>query len=821
MAKKGKKKNTKGGARVAKRATTPPGTTESAATPGTAKSAATPKATSEAEVTRLEKAAIEHATEADLKAVEASPATAGMSLEAMIKRAAEAHVLLETQRRRTEEAQRAAETKKSKLEEAEKALADERDMLQLETTDLAERGAQLDEREKSVAKAAEDQVKREGLLVQRELDADAGFAQRNREALAGLEQEADEHRELFSSHRKKIAEERAAWEEELQQKRSELDAELAARREAAAIAVSQANAELEVGLEAQQAEQKRLRKEQRNLDASRELLEEDREAFDEKVAQHSARIIEDKDGEIDAIKERLESARAGRDELDKRLQAYEEAEQRFGNKTPEEVLKHQREQDKELKKLRKELGARPGPEASQRLEALESHQELWESDRLKLMTDLAEARQDATRKRIVVTEMEAVRDEKLTLESANALLREANAQLRSEVEGLVKGAEGKSSFPSCSAMDADNDLQSSRPTTDKINTLERFAHYVRHVMALDPETNKELHYSPKDVRCFLGGLAMSRLHLLQGISGTGKTSLPIAFARAIGAGVEVIEVQAGWRDRQDLVGHFNTFEKRFHESEFLQALYKASCPRWSDTPFIVVLDEMNLSHPEQYFADLLSAMEQEPKRQRLVLMPSGVVSPPKLLMDGGKKLRLPQNVWFVGTANHDETTKDFADKTYDRSHVMELPTKRVPFKREELRPIPPVSMKAMLEAFEQAREQYGDAAARAYRFLDESLSSILERRFRVGWGNRLERQMGDFVPVVIAAGGSVGEATDHILATKLLRKIRDRHDNRPEDLIALRDKVNEEWKKLDRDDEPARSTELLAHELRRIGHDDE
>jgi predicted kinase len=72
---------------------------------------------------------------------------------------------------------------------------------------------------------------------------------------------------------------------------------------------------------------------------------------------------------------------------------------------------------------------------------------------------------------------------------------------------------------------------------------------------------------------------MSRLHLLQGISGTGKTSLPIAFASAIGAGCKAIEVQAGWRDRQDLIGHYNAFEKKFYESEFLLALYRAGCPQ--------------------------------------------------------------------------------------------------------------------------------------------------------------------------------------------------------------------------------------------------
>ena len=84
-----------------------------------------------------------------------------------------------------------------------------------------------------------------------------------------------------------------------------------------------------------------------------------------------------------------------------------------------------------------------------------------------------------------------------------------------------------------------------------------------------------------------------------------------------------------------------TFEKQFYESNFLQALYKASCPKYQNIPFIVVLDEMNLSHPEQYFADLLSALEQEPEQQHLSLMTASVASAPECMADGGKKLPLP------------------------------------------------------------------------------------------------------------------------------------------------------------------------------------
>ncbi|MEZ4302309.1 MAG: AAA family ATPase [Polyangiaceae bacterium] len=324
-----------------------------------------------------------------------------------------------------------------------------------------------------------------------------------------------------------------------------------------------------------------------------------------------------------------------------------------------------------------------------------------------------------------------------------------------------------------------------------------------------------LFYSQRDIRSFVAGLATSRLHLLQGISGTGKTSLPIAFARAVGADSALIPVQAGWRDRADLIGHFNSFEKRFHETEFLQALYRVRCPSHAGRPHFIVLDEMNLSHPEQYFADLLSALEANGE-QAISLMPAAAANPPAGLREG-RTLLLPENVWFVGTANHDETTKDFADKTYDRAHVMELPRHRESFQASPAPVRPPIAHRALCDAFREAERQFRAEAQKAYSFLDSSLSEVLAERFGVGWGNRLERQVSSFVPVVIAAGGDIGEAVDHLLATKILRKIRDRHDTRPEDILALKKRLDSDWGDLTRKSDPSRSVEILRGELRRLG----
>lgn len=788
--------------------------------------------TPEEVLAKVEEAALAQATEADLEAMEAAalppPNASG---EDLVRSASKLLALLDSQRHRLEEHEAEMARRAAAVDERARKIEHDRSELKAQQQALDEQQAAVSERQKKLNSEEADLLGRHEEIVRRELDADAGFSRRSREALAQLETEGDALRGHLARHRQQIEDERASFERELREKREQLtkDAEVERARiiEAAIGARQQVEADLALQREdlAQErgrhdVEAKRLRKLARDVESEKDLLAEDRVAFDEKVAQRAARQVELKDGELKAFAERLDAARAERDRLAQLLAERDEADRRFGGEAPDEVLKRLRELEQDRDQLRKALGGRPSAEAAQRLEELERQKELWESDKLKLLADLGEARQEAARKRIAVTELEALRDQKRSFESANALLHEANRQLRAEVDGLVKGVEGKSPFPSCSEMDADNRLQSPRPTSETIPGLADFAEYVRHRMAWDPKTGKELYYSAEDVRSFLGGLAMSRLHLLQGISGTGKTSLPLAFARAVGVGAAVIEVQAGWRDRQDLIGHFNTFERRFYESEFLQAIYRASTPLHRDMPFIVVLDEMNLSHPEQYFADLLSALEQDQHRQRLVLMTAAVDPAPRLLAEGGTKMPIPPNIWFIGTANHDETTKDFADKTYDRAHVMELPRNRETFERREHKPRDPVSLTALQTAFTTAVNKHGGDAALTYQFLEEELGETLDRRFGVGWGNRLERQIGFYVPVVVAAGGTVGEATDHILATKLLRKIRDRHDNRPDDIIALRDRIRSGWSRFDRKHELRRSLDLLQQELHRLGHDD-
>ena len=212
-------------------------------------------------------------------------------------------------------------------------------------------------------------------------------------------------------------------------------------------------------------------------------------------------------------------------------------------------------------------------------------------------------------------------------------------------------------------------------------------------------------------------------------------------------------------------------------------------------PYLIVLDEMNLSHPEHYFADFLSAIEQPEDSKTIPLLassPSGG-EVPRHFLENGQKLVLPPNVWFIGTANQDETTKDFADKTYDRANVMEFPRHPEKFAPKGNRKDGASLGFELLESlFQAAASQKAESAQKAKKILNNQLSTHLEK-LAIGWGNRLERQIDRYIPVIVASGGSLSEGLDNLLAHKLLRKIKGRFDITSDQISSLKSAVQTVW----------------------------
>lgn len=329
-------------------------------------------------------------------------------------------------------------------------------------------------------------------------------------------------------------------------------------------------------------------------------------------------------------------------------------------------------------------------------------------------------------------------------------------------------------------------LENSRPRT---KTLAELVGHVQDRMARSDQ-ERPFYYDEMTIRIFLAGLHMSSVSVLQGISGTGKTSLPREFAKALylnemyqGIGTDglpnapyrICAVQSGWRDNMDLMGHFNSFENRYKETEFFKALYLANQPKYSDTLFLIILDEMNLSRPEHYFADFLSLLEQAPDHRFVNLPDTPAQAWPKLVKDG--RLLVPQNVRFIGTANHDETTLEFAPKTYDRSNVMEMPKRHSDVGNgKRIMGDVNISYTWLAKRFKEAVDDHKEPAEAFKRFISSEALRTLFHKQGVGVGNRFEDQAERFIGVFLAAGGNLSDAADHLVTSRLLRRMRDRYD---------------------------------------------
>lgn len=313
-------------------------------------------------------------------------------------------------------------------------------------------------------------------------------------------------------------------------------------------------------------------------------------------------------------------------------------------------------------------------------------------------------------------------------------------------------------FPKLSLVDEKyEDYQ--YPVFDTEISLEDFVEGFRRFAA----SQMGLYYTPEIVRRFVAGMASSKLLILEGISGTGKTSLPYSFSRYMENPATIVSVQPSYRDRTELLGYFNEFSKRFNETEFLRALYEAN---YTPVPTLIVLDEMNLARIEYYFAEMLSVLEMPSKDEWVLdLVPTAWEGDP-VKLDAGK-IKVSDAAWFVGTANNDDSTFTITDKVYDRAMPIELNERADAFECDP-EPNCDITAEHLQELFEKAKEQYpiSDEVFEKMQKLDNYLIT----RFKLSFGNRIMKQMYDFIPVYVACGGTELGGMDYIIARKVLKK---------------------------------------------------
>lgn len=641
------------------------------------------------------------------------------------------------------------------LETKDGKLKDREDKVKVREDNVAEREGKAKENEDKVteregkAQAKEDENRKEDerlkkievQIKQREAEANAGFI-------------ANETR----------------WKNEITEK---LNQDLKTTRDS-----------LQKQFEKYQSELASLSKEREKCILEKTEYEKRKEAFDdvreEIQLEYDNRLAQSKE----SFEKQIDDLNEENKNLQKQLKSYKDIKSQLDGMSAEEAKELIDNLRKENAALKLERNSAWSPEHQQEMEdALQSFKDQCESA-IAEKNALSKQLMDCRRKIVNNDGLEALNK---TLETHNKALKEAQEQLRNELDELTAKDQDKDIFAEFKNIDSKCNREYNNFTGGS-GELKDFVNAVGYQLT---QYQPNLFYTPETLQLFVGGLAMSRLILLQGISGTGKTKLAQAFASIVGDNSNggqsdiyscscIIPVQAGWRDNQDLLGYYNAFEKKFYEKPFSKGLYTASTPQFKNRLFFLILDEMNLSHPEQYFADFISAMEQANSSIFDPLAVELLSGMSKDIMESKRwpkhlqyeKIIVPPNVWFIGTANHDETTMEFADKTYDRAHimVMERNTQKTHYQKVT-KGAAHWSAEDLRSAFAEAQESAaGEKQAAWVTEKMHALKDVLKSEFDVSFGNRLERQIRDFVPVVCAAGGTKELALDHLLATKIVRK---------------------------------------------------
>ena len=318
---------------------------------------------------------------------------------------------------------------------------------------------------------------------------------------------------------------------------------------------------------------------------------------------------------------------------------------------------------------------------------------------------------------------------------------------------------GETRFPRLKMIDDYFKTEYVMPEYDNTPSLEEICQRFRNFAA----SRLGLYYDLEVMKRLFASFGAAKMVILQGISGTGKTSLPYALGQFVQNPAVICSVQPSWRDRTELIGYYNEFTKRYTEPDFLKALYES---QFIEDMRLIILDEMNIARVEYYFAEMLSILELPREDERYVTLVSNKdAADPEKMKDG--KVWIPSNIWYVGTINNDDSTFAVSDKVYDRAIPIDLDEKAEYFEAPDQEPMY-LNYNYLMELFADAKQKYPISEQMLMEM--DKLDSYLIKHFRLTFGNRILRQMKDFVPCYVACGGTEIDGIDFIFTAKILRK---------------------------------------------------
>ena len=708
------------------------------------------------------------------------------------------------------------------LRVAEQEISRKLSEIEARELELAKKAAELDARERQMAlaekqmeaeisgrkaeaeaEAARKTQEADSEIFQRKQAAEADISEKKSSALAALEKELSDIRsrrlkEIEEAEeaeririRESIAKEREDWDDE----RSKKSDQLAAEREEIE--------KLRGVLSAQMDEINRRNSEFQDRERDLEDMEERMRArakkrserLDQEAEELAAEYRATADSEKAAMADENARLRASLRTQEDLLSAYRELEVRLGGQTPEKVLFDLNSKTEEIRTLGEELASRPTDELRNRYETIA--REMQSKDAVI---------EDLQRK------VEAAAQATAAVADLKRQIQEAKAQSRaSERLARIHETSAKLATAELEKLQADFDRLYGTPAGEDERREEIEMPYILRANARPAETASDvnelewlngihqacedygLHFNKRLLTAFHTSLKTAEwapLTVLAGVSGTGKSELPRLYSHFGGLYFAPVSVQPNWDSQESMLGFFNSIDNRFDAQPVLNFLAQTQkdwepeadgYPGLRDAMSLVLLDEMNLAHPELYFAEFLSKLElRRGTRQNLPQLDVKIGS-------GMKPYKLPlgRNVLWVGTMNQDETTKSLSDKVLDRSIVMNFPRPTELKRRQVLRPLDERNRGAILSnrtwgSWCQMKSTFTDEEIRPYKkFVEEMNASLGVAGRAIGhrvWQS-VEYYMSNYPEVLAAADNAAKAKAMHIafedqLVQKVMPKLR-------------------------------------------------
>lgn len=713
---------------------------------------------------------------------------------------------------------------------------DERaESLRTKEAELTSREQRLALSERQLAKKlAEDQAAADAEIAQKRQDAEneifqnrqsaeSEIAAKKSESIAVLEREMGELRskrlqEVTDAEeaerarvRSDIERERDAWEDEWTKREESLASEREELQKLRGVLSAQMDEINRKNAEFQDRE--------RDLEAQEERMRARAQRRGERLDQEAAELVAEYKATIEAEKRAMSEEN---DNLRRCLQtqkgllaAYQELETRLGGETPEKVLLEMNSKTEEIRALREELASRPTDELRDRYDTIARAMKSKDA-RIEDLQRKVEAAVGATAE---------VADLKRQIQEANARA-DTNERL-----ARIHEAAAKQAIAELEKLQADFDRLYGTPAGEDERREEIEMPYIIRANAKQPETAPDvdeiewlngvydacedygLHFNKRLLMAFHTSLKTAEwapLTVLAGVSGTGKSELPRLYSHFGGLYFAPVSVQPNWDSQESMLGFFNSIDNRFDAQPILNFLAQTQKP-WEPEPdgypgladavSLVLLDEMNLAHPELYFAEFLSKLELR-RGTRADATPMLDVK----IGSGMKPYKLPlgRNVLWVGTMNQDETTKSLSDKVLDRSIVMNFPRPTELKRRQMLKPLNEENRGAVLSKrtwgkWCQMKSTFTDAEIRPYKeFIEEMNASLGVAGRAIGhrvWQS-VEYYMSNYPEVLAATDKAEKTEAMHLafedqLVQKVMPKLRG-IDTRGKSKTECLDKIREQ-----------------------------